>query len=307
MSLNPSLLPISLCSCPPDWQLFQLWGKMARIGGFHKFLYYSIMSVVCFLHPVLVWHAVIPGKTAPAGTTLTLIITVLFTVLLYCVIKHGCRTCAFVTVACQMSLLKKKYSKIYTFWFQGQCFWWRPSLTSYSARNQRPTSLPKGHRRATATKARPLCVWRKQQTRTAISHSSTWLRVGEEGDWPSPPETGASARGREERASRPCWSWSRQQPPQTGRGGGGKRGGWYASEAARRSQWRERWRRWTATVSQTPPQTLHPWLQTERHTALRLSCLLISHKGEDEQCVHTDWEQPAGGQNKTFEHFWVFT
>ncbi|XP_070772704.1 transmembrane protein 72 [Enoplosus armatus] len=48
--------------CPPDWQLFMLWGKMARIGGFHKFLYYSIMSVVCFLHPVLVWHAIIPGS-----------------------------------------------------------------------------------------------------------------------------------------------------------------------------------------------------------------------------------------------------
>uniref|UniRef100_A0A8D2ZTT9 Transmembrane protein 72 n=1 Tax=Scophthalmus maximus TaxID=52904 RepID=A0A8D2ZTT9_SCOMX len=47
--------------CPPNWQLFVLWGKMARIGGFHKFLYYSIMSVVCFLHPVLVWHAIIPG------------------------------------------------------------------------------------------------------------------------------------------------------------------------------------------------------------------------------------------------------
>ncbi|XP_068424849.1 transmembrane protein 72 [Clinocottus analis] len=47
--------------CPPDWQLFMLWGKMAHIGGFHKFLYYSIMSVVCFLHPVLVWHAIIPG------------------------------------------------------------------------------------------------------------------------------------------------------------------------------------------------------------------------------------------------------
>ncbi|XP_029305592.1 transmembrane protein 72 [Cottoperca gobio] len=47
--------------CPPNWQLFVLWGKMARVGGFHKFLYYSIMSVVCFLHPVLVWHAIIPG------------------------------------------------------------------------------------------------------------------------------------------------------------------------------------------------------------------------------------------------------
>lgn len=53
---------LSMCLlCPPDWQLFMLWGKMARIGGFHKFLYYSIMSVVCFLHPVLVWHAIIPG------------------------------------------------------------------------------------------------------------------------------------------------------------------------------------------------------------------------------------------------------
>lgn len=53
---------LSMClPCPPDWRLFLLWGKMARIGGFHKFLYYSIMSVVCFLHPVLVWHAIIPG------------------------------------------------------------------------------------------------------------------------------------------------------------------------------------------------------------------------------------------------------
>uniref|UniRef100_A0A8C6TV16 Transmembrane protein 72 n=1 Tax=Neogobius melanostomus TaxID=47308 RepID=A0A8C6TV16_9GOBI len=41
--------------------IFVLWGKMARVGGFHKFLYYSIMSVVCFLHPVLVWHATVPG------------------------------------------------------------------------------------------------------------------------------------------------------------------------------------------------------------------------------------------------------
>ncbi|XP_061646166.1 transmembrane protein 72 [Phyllopteryx taeniolatus] len=47
--------------CPPDCQLFTLWEKMAQVGGFHKFLYYSIMSVVCFLHPVLVWHAIIPG------------------------------------------------------------------------------------------------------------------------------------------------------------------------------------------------------------------------------------------------------
>ncbi|XP_015233135.1 transmembrane protein 72 [Cyprinodon tularosa] len=54
---------LSMClPCPPHWQVFILWGKMARVGGFHKFLYYSIMSVVCFLHPVLVWHAIIPGS-----------------------------------------------------------------------------------------------------------------------------------------------------------------------------------------------------------------------------------------------------
>ncbi|CAL9687936.1 unnamed protein product [Knipowitschia caucasica] len=54
-------LLVTCLICPPDWQIFLLWGKMARVGGFHKFLYYSIMSVVCFLHPVLVWHATIPG------------------------------------------------------------------------------------------------------------------------------------------------------------------------------------------------------------------------------------------------------
>ncbi|KAK1905421.1 Transmembrane protein 72 [Dissostichus eleginoides] len=60
--------------CPPDWQLFVLWGKMAHVGGFHKFLYYSIMSVVCFLHPVLVWHAIIPG--------IMLLVTALFNFIL---------------------------------------------------------------------------------------------------------------------------------------------------------------------------------------------------------------------------------
>ncbi|XP_056465813.1 transmembrane protein 72 [Gadus chalcogrammus] len=56
--------------CPPDWRVFVLWGKMAGVGGFHKFLYYSIMSLVCFLHPVLVWHAVIPGTMTLPGTML---------------------------------------------------------------------------------------------------------------------------------------------------------------------------------------------------------------------------------------------
>uniref|UniRef100_A0A3B1K3H8 Transmembrane protein 72 n=1 Tax=Astyanax mexicanus TaxID=7994 RepID=A0A3B1K3H8_ASTMX len=48
--------------CPPTWKFFIVWKKMANVGGFQKFLYYTMMSVVCFLHPVLVWHAVIPGS-----------------------------------------------------------------------------------------------------------------------------------------------------------------------------------------------------------------------------------------------------
>ncbi|KAL7877781.1 hypothetical protein SRHO_G00044240 [Serrasalmus rhombeus] len=47
--------------CPPTFKFFIVWKKMANVGGFQKFLYYTMMSVVCFLHPVLVWHAVIPG------------------------------------------------------------------------------------------------------------------------------------------------------------------------------------------------------------------------------------------------------
>ncbi|XP_046884981.1 transmembrane protein 72 isoform X1 [Hypomesus transpacificus] len=63
-------LLIMCLPCPPDWCLFVLWEKMAHLGGFQKFLYYSIMSVVCFLHPVLVWHAVIPGTMTLTGTML---------------------------------------------------------------------------------------------------------------------------------------------------------------------------------------------------------------------------------------------
>lgn len=38
-----------------------VWKKLAKVGGFQKFLYYTMMSIMCFLHPVLAWHAVIPG------------------------------------------------------------------------------------------------------------------------------------------------------------------------------------------------------------------------------------------------------
>ncbi|XP_041722669.1 transmembrane protein 72 isoform X1 [Coregonus clupeaformis] len=65
---------------PPGWRVFVLWGKMARLGGFQKFLYYSMMSVVCFLHPVLVWHAVIPGNTTLPG--IMLLVTAFFNFIL---------------------------------------------------------------------------------------------------------------------------------------------------------------------------------------------------------------------------------
>ncbi|KAK1164507.1 transmembrane protein 72 [Acipenser oxyrinchus oxyrinchus] len=47
--------------CKSDSTLCIRWTKTARLGGFQKFLAYTLMSVVCFLHPVLVWHATIPG------------------------------------------------------------------------------------------------------------------------------------------------------------------------------------------------------------------------------------------------------
>lgn len=50
------------CRYPVTSKFFVIWRKMANVGGFQKFLYYTVMSVMCFLHPVLVWHAVVPGK-----------------------------------------------------------------------------------------------------------------------------------------------------------------------------------------------------------------------------------------------------
>ncbi|XP_023679977.1 transmembrane protein 72 [Paramormyrops kingsleyae] len=54
-------LLVTCLPCPPKWIIFVLWKKLSNLGGFQKFLYYTIMAVVCFLHPVLAWHAVIPG------------------------------------------------------------------------------------------------------------------------------------------------------------------------------------------------------------------------------------------------------
>ncbi|NWV66045.1 TMM72 protein, partial [Malurus elegans] len=38
------------------------WKRARHPGSFQKFLGYTLLSVACFLHPVLVWHVTIPGS-----------------------------------------------------------------------------------------------------------------------------------------------------------------------------------------------------------------------------------------------------
>ncbi|NXN85227.1 TMM72 protein, partial [Bombycilla garrulus] len=38
------------------------WKRVRCPGSFQKFLGYTLLSVACFLHPVLVWHVTIPGS-----------------------------------------------------------------------------------------------------------------------------------------------------------------------------------------------------------------------------------------------------
>ncbi|XP_068114116.1 transmembrane protein 72 isoform X2 [Hyperolius riggenbachi] len=47
--------------CQTEPRLYICLRKTAHMGGFQKFLGYGILSVACFLHPVLVWHVTIPG------------------------------------------------------------------------------------------------------------------------------------------------------------------------------------------------------------------------------------------------------
>ncbi|XP_030059039.1 transmembrane protein 72 isoform X3 [Microcaecilia unicolor] len=47
--------------CQSESTMYVCWRKIARLGGFQKFLGYVLLSVACFLHPVLVWHVTIPG------------------------------------------------------------------------------------------------------------------------------------------------------------------------------------------------------------------------------------------------------
>eukprot|EP00075_Anas_platyrhynchos_P006111 XP_012963889.2 transmembrane protein 72 isoform X2 [Anas platyrhynchos] len=46
----------------PDSLAHACWKQARRPGSFQKFLGYTLLSVACFLHPVLVWHVTIPGS-----------------------------------------------------------------------------------------------------------------------------------------------------------------------------------------------------------------------------------------------------
>lgn len=53
------LMPCFFCHADSKSHIY--WKKLARLGGFQKSLAYIVMSVACFLHPVLVWHVTISG------------------------------------------------------------------------------------------------------------------------------------------------------------------------------------------------------------------------------------------------------
>ncbi|NWX01876.1 TMM72 protein, partial [Caloenas nicobarica] len=46
----------------PDSLAQTCWKQARRPGSFQKFLGYTLLSVACFLHPILVWHVTIPGS-----------------------------------------------------------------------------------------------------------------------------------------------------------------------------------------------------------------------------------------------------
>ncbi|KFP88560.1 Transmembrane protein 72, partial [Apaloderma vittatum] len=51
----------------PDSLAQACWKRARRPGSFQKFLGYTLLSVACFLHPVLVWHVTIPGEETMLG------------------------------------------------------------------------------------------------------------------------------------------------------------------------------------------------------------------------------------------------
>ncbi|XP_054292175.1 transmembrane protein 72 isoform X4 [Pongo pygmaeus] len=54
---------LAICfQCQPGSLADRVREKAHWLGSFQKFLAYVLLSVACFLHPVLVWHVTIPGS-----------------------------------------------------------------------------------------------------------------------------------------------------------------------------------------------------------------------------------------------------
>uniref|UniRef100_A0A8D2AVQ5 Transmembrane protein 72 n=1 Tax=Sciurus vulgaris TaxID=55149 RepID=A0A8D2AVQ5_SCIVU len=54
---------LAICfKCQPGSLAHRAREKTRWLGCFQKFLAYMLLSVACFLHPVLVWHVTIPGS-----------------------------------------------------------------------------------------------------------------------------------------------------------------------------------------------------------------------------------------------------
>nr|XP_019565842.1 PREDICTED: transmembrane protein 72 isoform X2 [Rhinolophus sinicus] len=54
---------LAICfQCRPGSLAYRTREKARWLGCFQKFLAYMLLSVACFLHPVLVWHVTIPGS-----------------------------------------------------------------------------------------------------------------------------------------------------------------------------------------------------------------------------------------------------
>ncbi|XP_054839959.1 transmembrane protein 72 [Eublepharis macularius] len=56
-----SLLLTACSALPAGFTMHACWKEVRRCRAFQKFLAYVLLSVACFLHPVLVWHVTIPG------------------------------------------------------------------------------------------------------------------------------------------------------------------------------------------------------------------------------------------------------
>ncbi|KYO48163.1 transmembrane protein 72 isoform X1 [Alligator mississippiensis] len=57
-----SLLLGTCFICQPSSLTHACWKRVRQPGSFQKFLGYVLLSVACFLHPVLIWHVTIPGS-----------------------------------------------------------------------------------------------------------------------------------------------------------------------------------------------------------------------------------------------------